>query len=306
MIFFAKDHKRIDMYIILGATGNVGSAVAETLLLNNQKVTVVTREKKNAQQFADKGAVIAEADVLDVQTLTNILNTGKRAFILNPPAAPSADMVQVESKSKDALIEAIRNSSLEKIVVESTYGAQKGDAIGDLGVLYELEKGLKDLPLSVTFTRGAYYMSNWKYSLETAKTDGKIYTLYPIDFKLPMVAPADIGRIAAQLLRESKDSTGIYHVEGPAHYSSADVAIAFSKALNKKVEAVEIPPARWKQYLEKGGFSPNSAESMMNMTRLTIEQGAERVPSPIKGKTTLAQYIESVVKNDVSKKSATV
>ena len=238
---------------------------------------------------------MAEADVLNIEELTKVLNTGKRAFILNPPADPSTDTVKEEKRSKDALIEAVKNSTLEKIVVESTYGARKGDAIGDLGVLYELEEGMKELSISVTVTRGAYYMSNWKYSLETAKSDGKVFTLYPVDFKLPMVAPADIGRVAAHLLRESKSATGLYYVEGPTTYSSTDVANAYSKALNKKVEAVEIPPSGWKEYLQKGGFSDKAAESMINMTKLTIEKIAETPAGALRGKTTLEQYINQVV-----------
>ena len=47
-----------------------------------------------------------------------------------------------------------------------------------------------------------------------------MHSLYPADFKLPMVAPADIAHVAARLLTEPLAQTGRHYVEGPAHYAA--------------------------------------------------------------------------------------
>jgi uncharacterized protein YbjT (DUF2867 family) len=61
-------------------------------------------------------------------------------------------------------------SGLEKIVAQSTYGAQPGEGKGDLNVLYDLEQALAAQPISVSVIRAAYYMSNWDAALKTATT----------------------------------------------------------------------------------------------------------------------------------------
>jgi uncharacterized protein YbjT (DUF2867 family) len=128
------------MHIILGGTGHVGSAAADALLARGQAVTIVSRFRQ-----------------------------GNRLFLLNPPAPPSTDTAAEERKSLASIFRALEGSGLEKIVALSTYGAQPGSRIGDLGVLYEMEQGLANQPVPATIIRAAYLMSNWELSLPTAR-----------------------------------------------------------------------------------------------------------------------------------------
>ena len=283
------------MNIILGATGHVGSAVANTLLKQGKPVTVLTHDAQKASEWKQKGAQVAVIDVHNVEELKRTFQQGKRLFLLNPPAAPSTDTVAEERKSITAILAALDGSGLEKIVAESTYGAQPGDQIGDLGVLYEMEQELAKLSIPSTIILGAYYMSNWDASLQTAQEEGKVHALYPVDFKLPMAAPDDIGQLAARLLMEPVEKTGLHYVEGPEIYSPTDVAEAFALALNKPVEAVATPREQWLPTLKQMGFSDKAAESMANMTIFTLENRGPKPDSPERGATSLRSYIADVV-----------
>ncbi|RYG46430.1 NAD-dependent epimerase/dehydratase family protein [bacterium] len=278
-----------ETFIVLGATGHVGSATMRALLAAGERVLAVTRDAGKRAGLEEQGAEVAVADVHDSEALKAVFRRGHRLFLLNPPAPPSTDTDIEERKGMASILAAIENSGLERIVALSTYGAQPGDRIGDLGVLYEMEQALRNVPASVAIVRAAYYMSNWDMALETAKAEGKLPTLYPPDFKLPMVAPEDIGRVAARLLRD--DRTGMHHVEGPEHYSSADVATAFAEALGRPVEAVQTPPERWVASLQAAGFSDPAAESMAAMTKLTLEGSPENPEHPIRGSVTLEDYV---------------
>lgn len=282
------------MYIILGGTGHVGSSVAATLLEKGEKVTVITHDEKKVDEWEKRGAKTAVVDVLDTDKLQAVFKTGTRLFLLNPPAMPSTDTLAVEQKTLSAILAALEGSGIEKVVAESTYGAQPGEGVGDLGVLFDMEERLKKMDLSATIIRAAYYMSNWDASLETAQKEGVIHTLYPPDFKLPMVAPEDIGEIAARLLSEPIEKAGTHYVEGLETYSSDDVAAAFSKALNKPVKAVETQKDKWLPALQQIGFSEKAAQSMAAMTEVTLEQKYEKPKSPVRGKTTLDEYIKNL------------
>lgn len=95
------------MYIILGATGHVGSATAKALLDAGQAVTAVTRDASHACALADRGASVAVVDIGDPNALRDVLRSGKRAFLLNPPAAPSTETDMVERESVRNILAAL-------------------------------------------------------------------------------------------------------------------------------------------------------------------------------------------------------
>lgn len=282
------------MHVILGGTGHVGSAAATALLRQGEAVTVVTRDKARAAHLAGQGAEVAVADVLDVAALREVLKRDQRAFLLNPPADPSTDTDAEERKTVAAIAAALEGSGLEKVVAESTFGAQEGEDVGDLTVLYGLERKLKAQAIPASINRAAYYMSNWDSALETARRDGVINSFFPADFELPMVTPQDLGEAAARRLLEPADETATHYVEGPRRYSAADVAAAFSAALRKNVRVVTVPRERWVETYEKLGFSKAAAQSYARMTEAALDRPMQP-ENPERGEISLEGYIAALV-----------
>ncbi|TKB92117.1 MAG: NAD-dependent epimerase/dehydratase family protein, partial [Nitrospira sp.] len=58
------------MFVVLGATGNTGSAVVETLLSRNQPVRVIVRSTDKGAGWKAKGADVAVASLDEVPALT--------------------------------------------------------------------------------------------------------------------------------------------------------------------------------------------------------------------------------------------
>jgi uncharacterized protein YbjT (DUF2867 family) len=287
------------MHIVLGATGHVGSSVATALLDRDEPITVVTRDARRAERFTRRGATVAVADVNDADALGDVLRRGQSAFLLMPSADPATDTVAEERRTVASIVQAVKSAAvagtLEHVVVQSTYGAQPGDGIGDLGVLYEFEQAVKAIGVRASVVRGAYYMSNWDSALDTARNEGVVQTFFPADFLLPMVAPADLGRAAARLLAEERDRVSPHYVEGPAQYTPADVARAFGQALGRDVRTVEIPRSGWEPALRSFGFSPAAATSYARMMGLTLD-GPQRPEAPERGATSLSAYVAALVR----------
>jgi uncharacterized protein YbjT (DUF2867 family) len=283
------------MHIILGGNGHVGSAIAQALLLQREPVTIISRSSSSIPKWQKRGAQVEIVDVHNTVELHRVFATGKRLFLLNPPANPATNIDVEERKSLASIFAAIKDSGLEKIVAQSTYGAQPGDRIYDLGVLYELEQQLAAQPIPFSIIRAAYYMSNWDFSLQTAKQDGVINTFFPTDFIVPMVAPHDMGQLAARLMTEPVENIGLHNIEGPERYSALDVAEAFAKALQKPVRAVEIPRDQWLTTMQNMGFSTEAAASFSNMTTVTIEGEMPTRDSVTQGVVSLESYIAELV-----------
>lgn len=284
------------MFVVLGATGHIGSSVAETLLSSGASVTVVNRDEDKAASWRGRGAQAAVLDVTDVEALREVFRRSRRAFLLNPPASPSTDTDAEEHGTLSAILRALEGSGLEKVVLESTYGAQPGDRIGDLSVLFDFEQALRRQTIPVTVLRAAYYMSNWDGLLDDAK-GGTLPTPYPADVAIPMVAPADVGAVAARLLQEDSHPAGAHYVEGPERYSSADVASAFAKAIGRDVVLDVIPRAQWEDAFRKLGFSAAAAASYARMTAVSVDGRYDMPDSPERGATTLSHYIDQLVRS---------
>lgn len=285
------------MYVILGATGHVGSAAADELIRSGNPVTVITRDGGKAASWRSRGAKAAIVDVTDVDALRSVFKRSSRAFLLNPPAPPSSDTDEEEHRTLASIVQALDGSGLEKVVVESTYGAQAGDRLGDLSVLFDFEQALARQAIPVTVLRAAYYMSNWDALLEAAK-QGVLPTMYPADLAIPMVAPTDLGAAAARLLQENVDRTGMHYVEGPARYSSNDVAAAFAKALGREVAVAVTPREQWEDAFRKLGFSSAAAAAYARMTAVGVDGSFDTPEDPERGSVNLDTYIAALVQRD--------
>ncbi|YCI06830.1 NmrA family NAD(P)-binding protein (plasmid) [Ensifer sp. D2-11] len=282
------------MFIVIGANGHVGSAVVTTLLNGGHPVTAVLHSRGSVASWRKRGAQTAVVDVRDSDELSAVFRTGTRAFLLNPNADVSTDTDREEHATVRSIVAALDEAGLEKVVVASTYGAQPGERCGDLNVLYDFEQALAAQPIPATVQRGAYYMSNWDNLLDAAK-DGVLPTMLPADMKIPMVAPADLGKAAARHLLEPPHDHDVHYVEGPERYSPQDVANAFAAALGNPVRVEVTPRDQWIAAYRELGFSAAAAESYARMTAVSVDSGFAMSEPFDRGETTLEDYVGALV-----------
>lgn len=256
------------MYVVFGATGQTGSAVADTLLEKKLPVRVVLRSDKAADAWRAKGAEVAFADVADASAMTKALNGATGVYAMNPPAYNVADMFAVAKDVGKHYSEAIKKSGVQKAVLLSSVGSQHASGTGNILTTHFLENILGDLEIPVTFLRAASFMENWNGVAKVAAEKGILPSFYQsLDRKMPMVAAKDIGRTAAEALTEEWTGKRIIELHGAADYSPHDVAAAFAAALKRDVQAVPIPESEWQATVEGFGFSPEAAKSYGEMMR---------------------------------------
>lgn len=286
------------MHVIMGATGHVGAACVEALLAQNQPVLALLHSPDKAAALEARGAQTAVVDARDADALRAAFRRGRRAFLLNPPAAPATDTDAEETATVRAILAALDGSGLEKVVAESTMGAVAGEALaprtGDSSVLYGLEKGLAAQPIPAAVNRAAYYLSNFDLQLAEVRDTGKLQTMLPLDFEMPMVAPVDLGRAAARRLTSGLDDVGLVSIEGPARSTIVDVARAFADALGRPVEAVSTPREGWIAAYRAQGFSAPAADAYARMTAAALDGPMTPREETEKGEVTLQAYIRDL------------
>ena len=232
------------MYVITGITGRVGGAVARALLDAGQPVRAVVRDAAKGATWAARGCEVAVAAMDDAAALTRAFNGADGVFILPPPVfdpAPGFPEARNVVTAVRAALEAARPS---KVVWLSTVGAQARQP-NLLSQHSLMEAALEGLDLPLTILRPAWFLDNVEWDVGSAR-DGVIGGfLQPLDRAIPMVAAADVGRVAAELLRETWTGRRIVELQGPRSVSPNDIAAAFARALGVPVRVEAVPRETW-------------------------------------------------------------
>lgn len=218
-------------YVILGASGNTGSVVADFLLSKDQKVRVVGRDAGRLQRFVDKGAEAFTAELSDAAALTKAFNGARAAYLLLPPVK-SRESQTCES---DAIAQAVKDSDLSYAVNLSSYGAQVPEKTGPLVGLHAFEEKLNAISgVNVLHLRAGYFMENNLAVIGMIQGMGLVGNALIPDLKLPMTATRDVGDYAAQrLLHLDFSGKQARELLGERDLSMTEVTAVIGRAIGK-------------------------------------------------------------------------
>ena len=253
------------MYAIMGITGQIGGVVGRVLLAANQPVRAVVRNAGKGRAWVDRGCEVALATIEDAATLTTAFRGAKGVFVLVPPCFDPAVGFSEAQAIAVALRKALDAASPARVVYLSTIGAQATQS----NLLTQhtiIEEALGTLPLPITFLRPAWIMENCSWDVAPARAQGVIPSfLQPLDKPVPMVATADIGRLAASLLQENWIGHRVVELEGPRRVAPNEIAAAFAGLLQRPVRMEAVPRESWEElFTAQGMKNPTPRMQMLD------------------------------------------
>ncbi|MDY0748105.1 NmrA family NAD(P)-binding protein [Paucibacter sp. R3-3] len=242
------------MYAITGITGKVGGALARTLLAAGLPVRAVVRDAERAAPWAALGCEIASARMEDAEALAAAFAGTQGVFILPPSEFDPAPGFPEAAAVIDAVSAALVKASPAKVVCLSTIGAQ-ATQVNLLTQRTMIEVALRKLPMPVTFLRPGWFMENAAWDIASARDRGIVASyLQPLDKPVPMVATADVGRVAAELLQQAWTGTRVVELEGPRRVSPDDIAAAFARIFDRPVHAETVARTTWELLFRSQGM----------------------------------------------------
>jgi NAD(P)H dehydrogenase (quinone) len=241
------------MFAITGITGKVGAAVARSLLSDDQSVRAVVRDRSKGAAWAQLGCDIAVADLSDTAALTAAFDGTAGVFAVLPPVFDPAPGFPEAARFINSLRAALARAKPAKVVALSTVGADAPQP-NLLNVLGRMEEALGSLPMPVTFLRAAWFMENAAWDIASAKSGLIQSYLQPLDRPIPMVSADDVGRAAAELLKERWEGKRVVELEGAQRVSPNALAAAFAKVLGTPVRAEVVPRDRWESIFRTQGM----------------------------------------------------
>lgn len=251
-------------YVIVGASGNTGSIIANTLLLKGEKVRVIGRDAARLQSFVDKGAEAFTADLSDAAALTKAFSGARAAYLILPPAK-SREQQEQES---DAIAKAVKDSSLRYAVHLSSYGAQVPEGTGPVAGLHSSEQKLNAISgLNVLHLRAAYFMENNLAAIGMIHGIGIFGTALLPNVKLPMIAIRDVSDYAAQrLLHLDFSGKQTRELLGERDLSMTEAAAVIARGIGKPdLRYEQFPYDDVQQVLMQMGVPPKGAAMYIEM-----------------------------------------
>jgi uncharacterized protein YbjT (DUF2867 family) len=282
-------------YVILGASGNTGSIIADSLLSKGKKVRVVGRDAGRLQRFVRQGAEAFTGDVSDAAALTKAFSGARAAYLLLPPITSREN----QERESDAIAKAVRESGLPYAVYLSSYGAHVPEGTGPVTGLHSSEEKLNAISgLNVLHLRAAYFMENNLAAVRMIQETGIFgHALLP-DLKLPMAATRDVGNYAAQRLFDL-DFSGkqIRELLGERDLSMAEATAIIARGIGKPdLRYVQFPYDHEQQVLKQMGMSPKKAAVYIEMFK-AINAGVLAAQEPRSRENTTPTSFETFVQN---------
>ena len=288
------------MYAILGATGNVGSVIANTLLAKGEKVRVVGRDRGRLEKFVRKGAEAVTANVTDAAALTAAVAGARAAFLMIPPNMTSQDYRADQELASDAVASAVQRSGLQYAVFLSSIGAHVPAGTGPIAGLHTAEEKLNAVSaLNVLHLRPAYFMENNLAGMGMIHGMGILGNALLPELKMAMIATRDIGDYAAGRMY-SLDFSGKQTREllGKRDLSMNETTAIIARGIGKPdLRYVQFPYEQVQQVLMQMGIPVKTAALFIEMYKAFNEDAVvaqERRSADNTTPTSLETFVQDV------------
>ena len=285
------------MYVVIGASGNTGHVVAQTLLSRGHKVRAIARNAAHLQPLTSQGAEAFPCDITNAEQLTQAFKGAEAAYVMIPPNITSNDVLLGQERVGNSIATAAAKSGVPFVVSLSSIGADKATGVGPVVGLHNLEQKLNAIDnVNVLHLRAGYFMEN---TLGQAGAIHKMGTtagpLRP-DLKVPMIATRDIGVAAADaLLQLDFKGKQTRELQGPRDLDYRDVAATIGKAIGKPdLGYVQAPDDQFRAVLIQLGMSQNMANLLLEMSK-ALNSGYMKALEPRNSKNTTPTSYETFV-----------
>jgi uncharacterized protein YbjT (DUF2867 family) len=286
------------MYVILGATGNTGSVVANRLLDNGKKVRAVGRDSRKLAPLVSRGAEAFVADVVDAEALGRAFAGAEGVYAMTPPNTTSDDYLRYQGQVTDAIATAIEEAGVKYAVTLSSIGADEPAGTGPVVGQHYMEERFADIAeINVLHLRAGYFMENTLPQAGMIRSFGMMAGPVRSNLPLPMIATKDIGAAAADALLHF-NFTGQQKQEllGQRDISYAEVARIVGVAIKKPALAyVQMPSEQIIQALAGMGISRNVASLICEMSD-ALNSGLMKALEPRSEKNTTPTSFETFLK----------
>lgn len=260
------------MVLVVGATGQLGTAVVRKLVAEQRPVRAFVRGQSDYDHLEGPGVELALGDLRDASSVAAACE-GVDTVIATANAiipAKGDDFESVEGEGYRNLIAACRQQGVKHFVYQSTPSWPMDDQVPTLKYKRLNEQRLQESGLNYTIVRASVFMDCWLALIgssiptrgtEAATVERPFWFLRLFmravgtmidDRGLALLAGSgqarhafitvdDVARFLAGCVDNPEAYNAIFHLGGPEVYSWDEAVAVFSQTLGKKIRPIHLP-----------------------------------------------------------------
>ena len=282
------------MYVITGATGHIGSRIADILLERGEKVRVIGRDAGRLQRFVTRGAEAAVGDLRDTEFLTRAFTGATAIFAMIPPHYTATDFRAYQNEVGQSIATAIIGANVKYVVNLSSQGADLPTGTGPILGLRDQEERLNRLPEeNILHLRCTYFMENLLMNIPLIHEQGIAGSAVRGDRPFAMIATKDIAdRVANELVRRNFNGKQVQDLLGQRDLSLEEAFGVIGRRIGRPgLKYVSFSYGEAERGLLAAGFSPDLTRLFIDMSR-ALNEGRFAVNRPRTAANTTPTSIE--------------
>jgi len=247
-------------------TGNIGRGLSERLINAGVELVLLVRNPGKVQHLADRGAVVHQGDLQDLEFVVKATEGVDVLFWLTPPNYETDDLRAFQNQIGDMAAEAVRRNQIARVVDLSSIGAHLAEGTGPIAGLGDVEKKFEKTGAHVTHLRPGFFMENYFMSADSIVGENAVFLPVKGDAKMAMIATDDIAKAAAdRILDKTWTGRSVIELVGPSEVTFADAAKTIGTALGREITHVTTSLEQTSEALTGTGVPPDTADLFVEM-----------------------------------------
>jgi len=276
------------LVLVTGATGQQGGGAARALLARGFRVRALVRDPggDRAAALRDLGVEVVGGDLGDRSSLEAAARGARGVFSVQPSEGQPEYGLAPDDEARFGrnVADAARAAGVSHLVYSSMAGLEPGTGVGHFESKWQIEQYIRSLGVPFTIVRPAAFFELLTQPLFYS-VPGVLSFFYPPEHRIPWIAAADIGALAAATFATPGDFVGRTLELAGEVLSGPEVATAIGRATGRSLSYAAFP---------EGALRGNPAleRVIAAATRLRVELDLASLRALHPGLQTCAAWLE--------------
>lgn len=256
------------MYVVTGATGQLGRLVIEQLLNNvpASQIIAAVRNPQKASDLAALGVQVRQADYSQPATLDSAFAGAEKILLI------SSSEIGQRAVQHQAVIDAAKRAQVKLLAYTSVLHADTS-LLGLAEEHRQTENALQQSGVPFVLLRNGWYTENYTAGVPAALEHGAVFGSAG-EGRISSAERTDYAAAAVAVLTSSEAQAGrVYELAGDESYTLAEFAAELSKQAGKQVPYADLPQADFRAALVQAGL-PDFVAELLSDSDAAAAKGA--------------------------------
>ncbi len=245
-------------------TGHVGRHVVPMLVRAGVRPRVLARRPDRLAPELRDAVDVVPVDQHDADAVAAATVGVDTLFWVSP--TDWADPLAGHARTTEALVGAVRENGIARVVFQSSVGAELRSGAGEIDGLAATEVALDRTGVDVTHLRCGYFFSNLELQLEALRV-GTLQVVLPLDQPMAWVAPRDVAEVAVtRLLSGAWSGRCVQAVHGPRDLTWRQAAAIVSEVTGRALSVERVADELLRDQLRAAGMGEPAVEAVLGMS----------------------------------------